>query len=422
MLLFILIISSVKGYLNNWFPLVSINSHDFKNPHQLTLLGKQFVLWKKDDKYILQNDICPHRCAPLSEGYIDKNSKNLRCAYHGWEFDDTGKCTDIPQSNLKITNKKANSQCYPTYSYGDILWGYLGSSPYDHTPDQKYYLQNSSFAFFRDLPYGVHILLENFFDPAHIPYAHHKLQSNRDKGCPIDIKLLTDINNNNSFSILFQDTNENNSAREGLMTFNYPCHYYLTQTQPKSSFLHGLHIFFVPIKEDYTRIFIKYKFNEKSRIFKIMNLIPLWYRHILTNNFLDSDSLILHKQEKNINLCDSYNSHNLYFLPTSSDKSIILYRKWIKKHFEKIPFYNKLPIKNDLTREQILDRYNQHTKNCKVCKKAYRNLQIGSYLLGLSIFIFYKKVILFPVIGIIYIFLHNLKQNLVFKDYVHNLL
>ena len=41
-------------------------------------------------------DVCPHRLVPLSEGRIT-DSKELQCAYHGWLFESSGKCTAIPQ-------------------------------------------------------------------------------------------------------------------------------------------------------------------------------------------------------------------------------------------------------------------------------------------------------------------------------------
>ena len=41
-------------------------------------------------------DVCPHRLIPLSEGRITDN-KELQCAYHGWCFESSGKCTAIPQ-------------------------------------------------------------------------------------------------------------------------------------------------------------------------------------------------------------------------------------------------------------------------------------------------------------------------------------
>ena len=106
MLLLLLIqFCSAYNYLNHWFPVLPISSTDFSNPQSLRILGKDFVIWKKDNQLICQDDICPHRLAPLSEGYIDSESKNLRCAYHGWEFNECGNCTVIPQLDISTESE-----------------------------------------------------------------------------------------------------------------------------------------------------------------------------------------------------------------------------------------------------------------------------------------------------------------------------
>mgnify|MGYP000754539823 FL=1 len=105
--LFIIVIYSLKcnAYINNWFPITSISGSDFSNPKQIRVLGKDYVLWKKNDQIIFQDDVCPHRCAPLSEGYIDRKTNNLRCAYHGWEFNEEGYCETIPQMENDTISK-----------------------------------------------------------------------------------------------------------------------------------------------------------------------------------------------------------------------------------------------------------------------------------------------------------------------------
>jgi phenylpropionate dioxygenase-like ring-hydroxylating dioxygenase large terminal subunit len=39
-------------------------------------------------------DRCPHRLVPLSAATVEDG--RLRCAYHGWEFDGSGACVDLP--------------------------------------------------------------------------------------------------------------------------------------------------------------------------------------------------------------------------------------------------------------------------------------------------------------------------------------
>jgi phenylpropionate dioxygenase-like ring-hydroxylating dioxygenase large terminal subunit len=418
----LLLITNCKAYLNNWFPIVSVSNTDFSNPTQIRILGKDFVVWQKNEQIILQNDVCPHRCAPLSEGYIDEKSKNLRCAYHGWEFNEKGKNTCIPQSINQIISKKSCVKTYKTIKYGDIIWGYLGDSKINYFPKDYYNLSGTE-TFVRELPYSFYILLENFFDPAHVPFAHHKLQSNRESGSPIDVKLIK--NKNDSFSIEFEDfPKDNTTKRIGQMNFKMPCHYFLKSIKTKNDILNYLHIFIVPIQEDKSRIFIHYDFNRNTIFYKIYKLFPTWLKHLNTNLFLDSDTLILHKQEQFlINKNNNYHNHKEYFMPTTSDISIILYKKWIKKALPIIPYFQKIKEKNNLDRKQILNRYEQHTKICKSCNRFYKNLKFiekFNYLVLLYLFVMRKNKIFFILAVLNNILCKKIKNKFVYQDYIHN--
>jgi phenylpropionate dioxygenase-like ring-hydroxylating dioxygenase large terminal subunit len=424
LLLLLLYISITYSYINNWFPVISISNTDFTNPIQLRILSKDFVIWKKEDKLVFQDDICPHRCAPLSEGYIDKKSNNLRCAYHGWEFNEDGNCTIIPQVGDKyILKSKCNVKNYHTCIHGDLLWVFLGNEQIYYTPADKYDIQDSSI-FMRDLPYSKYILLENFFDPAHIPFAHHNLQSHRDKACPITVEKLSKKYDKNKLSILFTEKNETKIVRIGMMTFEMPCYYYLKTIHPRLSFLEGIHLFMVPVQLDKTRLFIAYEFNKKNKFYKIFNMIPTWVRHAFTNRFLDSDTLILNKQEKYIlSKNDSYHYNKQYKMPTTSDASIKMYKKWIKWVLPEIPYYNKIQRNNALSRKEILDRYEQHTKYCKSCKNALKNINTTKYVFSIwsGIFFIYTRKIIFLILSFIsYNICKKLEQSFYFQDYIHN--
>jgi hypothetical protein len=58
----------------------------------------------------------------------------LRCVYHGWKFDLTGACVDMPsepaESNFKT---KVRALAYPTHESGGIVWTYMGP-PEKQTP------------------------------------------------------------------------------------------------------------------------------------------------------------------------------------------------------------------------------------------------------------------------------------------------
>lgn len=47
------------------------------------------------------NDVCPHRGAPLSQGWVSeiKGHDCVVCPYHGWAFDEEGVLRDVPAAD-----------------------------------------------------------------------------------------------------------------------------------------------------------------------------------------------------------------------------------------------------------------------------------------------------------------------------------
>ena len=63
-------------------------------PQRVLLLGQPWVLYRVDGELVAFADRCPHRHSPLSLGQCEEGV--LRCAYHGWRFDASGACVEIP--------------------------------------------------------------------------------------------------------------------------------------------------------------------------------------------------------------------------------------------------------------------------------------------------------------------------------------
>jgi len=213
-----------------WIPCASINSLQGLGPQRITIMNIDFVVWhttpppqtkegkkKKKKKspeqeqqeieWIVQADACTHRLAPLSQGRVNPETNCIECPYHGWQFDSNGNVTDIPQLDNDRTiqdvqkQKGTKLQTFPTHVVGNLLFVFLPTSlhgemfPQSILPEQYYPFLNDSKDgnakyFVRDLPYSFDFLVENFMDPAHIPFAHHKLQSTRDDGMPIQMEEL----------------------------------------------------------------------------------------------------------------------------------------------------------------------------------------------------------------------------------------
>ena len=64
-------------------------------PLRVTLLGERLVAFRDTSGRVgLLARNCAHRCADLFFGRNEENG--LRCTYHGWKYDVTGQCVDMP--------------------------------------------------------------------------------------------------------------------------------------------------------------------------------------------------------------------------------------------------------------------------------------------------------------------------------------
>lgn len=113
---------------------------------------------------------CPHRGALLHTGYIEGDC--IRCFYHGWKFNPSGACVDMPCEEPNFRTK-VKIRSYPTEEYLGLIFAYLGEG--DAPPLPRYPEMEGDGV----LDVGYYIRLCNYFnnvennvDPAHTPYTH----------------------------------------------------------------------------------------------------------------------------------------------------------------------------------------------------------------------------------------------------------
>jgi phthalate 4,5-dioxygenase oxygenase subunit len=98
------------------------------DPVRVRLLGENLVAFRDTEGEVgLVAENCPHRGASM---YFGRNEEcGLRCVYHGWKFDRTGRCVDMPSEPATSNFKdKVRIPVYPTHESGGIVWTYLGPS------------------------------------------------------------------------------------------------------------------------------------------------------------------------------------------------------------------------------------------------------------------------------------------------------
>jgi phthalate 4,5-dioxygenase len=96
------------------------------DPMRVRLLGEDLVAFRASDGQLgLLAANCPHRGASL---FFGRNEEaGLRCVYHGWKFDTTGACLDMPNEPAESDfRSKVKAIAYPVQDRGGVLWAYMG--------------------------------------------------------------------------------------------------------------------------------------------------------------------------------------------------------------------------------------------------------------------------------------------------------
>ncbi len=95
-------------------------------PQRVLLLGEKLIAFRDSAGAVgLVAENCPHRGASLFFGRNEEDG--LRCVYHGWKFNTSGGCVDMPneppESNFK---HKVHLTAYPCVERGGVIWTYMG--------------------------------------------------------------------------------------------------------------------------------------------------------------------------------------------------------------------------------------------------------------------------------------------------------
>ncbi len=95
-------------------------------PIRVRLLGEDLVAFRDSaGKLGLVAERCAHRGASLFFGRNEEDG--LRCVYHGWKYDVTGKCVDMPSEPAESTFKdRIRQTAYVCAERNGVIWAYLG--------------------------------------------------------------------------------------------------------------------------------------------------------------------------------------------------------------------------------------------------------------------------------------------------------
>jgi 5,5'-dehydrodivanillate O-demethylase oxygenase subunit len=114
---------------------------------------------------------CPHRGAPMHLGWVEYD--NIRCVYHGWKFECSGRCVEQPAEEPGFA-RKVTIRTWPTREYLGLVFGYFGPGeppPFPHFPHRMteglIQVWNAEY-----VPCNYLQSFENSMDEVHVAFTH----------------------------------------------------------------------------------------------------------------------------------------------------------------------------------------------------------------------------------------------------------
>jgi 5,5'-dehydrodivanillate O-demethylase oxygenase subunit len=137
----------------------------------LRILGEDFTLYRGEDgtPHVVAPR-CAHRGTQLSTGWVEGDC--IRCFYHGWKYDGSGQCLEMPAEDPSFP-PKVRIASYPTEEYLGLVFAYLGDGA---APPLPRYLDFErpgvlhATTYVRECNFFQNI--ENGLDPVHTAFAH----------------------------------------------------------------------------------------------------------------------------------------------------------------------------------------------------------------------------------------------------------
>ena len=95
-------------------------------PVRIKLLGEELIAFRDTTGAVgLVDNNCPHRRASLFFGRNEESG--IRCVYHGWKFDVSGNCVDMPSEPAESNFKdKVKIKSYRCHERNGVIWAYMG--------------------------------------------------------------------------------------------------------------------------------------------------------------------------------------------------------------------------------------------------------------------------------------------------------
>ncbi len=263
---------------NQWY---AITSSRLIKPGRLVALkrfGENLILFRNNaGKLGCVTDLCAHRGASLSKGCVSDG--NIKCPFHGIEYDTTGKCVYIPSEGRSAETdfSRFNLKRYETREIGDIVFAWYGDAQPDKEPDYFDIITDSAYTYDETTDrWAVHYsrVIENQLDVSHLAFVHrttigrgNKCLCNGPKVVWLDDNTLQTSANNEKDEGQIPKGAEDCVIKDTNLTFKFP-NMWLNHVTDKIQIL----AYFIPVDDENSIIALRF-YNKITKLKSINKFI-----------------------------------------------------------------------------------------------------------------------------------------------------
>jgi phenylpropionate dioxygenase-like ring-hydroxylating dioxygenase large terminal subunit len=391
----------MQAWDKSWIPIAVLDDVDRNEIHSRQVLGKDLIFYRtgkgNSTIWTVTEDRCPHRAAPMNEGYIDRSTNDIVCRYHGWRFSANGSCTTIPQSPVAAPaySSKACLKTYLTKEVSGVLWMWPNEDhEFSHItpiPGEEETSNGMTIALMQENMIDYPMMVENSFDPTHALFTHDGVSGFKSSSA-IPMKHFSVIGNISETGFTVEHSPY--TKAEGNVTtkraFIAP---FTNLVQYEQGPLQSVMLSFIPIKPGYTRVIGTIKTNAgkmnafiKPMLGLLNSFVPQWLQRGIAHSvagytIVEQDLVIQHQQQLHMqrDSAKGVKWQQSYFLPTKADVGVSIFRRWLDTYSGgKIGWLEPTVEKDWIPRlddEQLLNRWSRHTQHCNSCQKTAKLLR-----------------------------------------------
>jgi phenylpropionate dioxygenase-like ring-hydroxylating dioxygenase large terminal subunit len=221
--------------LNDWHVVAYAPDLPAGTPVAARLLDEEIVLWRVNGRTHAWRDLCVHRGTKLSLGRVE--NETLICPYHGWTYNEEGRCVHFPAHPNQQPPARAHATVYQVQEKYNWVWVCPGS-PANDIPDFPQWGE-PGFHVVHCGPYTMQAsgprAIENFLDVTHFPFVHQGLLGDRAHAELADYMVESTANGITAQNIALWQPDPDGTGQGGYETYTYNVLRPLTASFIKSS-------------------------------------------------------------------------------------------------------------------------------------------------------------------------------------------